>query len=90
MQNKTCKVVFKVCNFSLFSITDWWAWHGQPIFNRYYAPLGVANYGIAGDQTQHVLWRIQNGEVSGLNPRLVVLKIGTNNLGKIKSEKNCS
>lgn len=64
------------------SITDWWAWHGAPVFNRYYAALGVANYGIAGDQTQHVLWRILNGEVTGLNPRLVVLKIGTNNLGK--------
>ncbi|KAJ6641470.1 Platelet-activating factor acetylhydrolase IB subunit beta like [Pseudolycoriella hygida] len=62
------------------SITDWWSWQGAPVFNRYYAPLGVANYGIAADQTQHVLWRIQNGEVAGLNPRLVVLKIGTNNL----------
>ncbi|XP_037039005.1 platelet-activating factor acetylhydrolase IB subunit beta homolog isoform X2 [Bradysia coprophila] len=62
------------------SITDWWAWHGLPVFNRYFAQHGVANYGIAGDQTQHLIWRIQNGEVAGLNPRLVVLKIGTNNL----------
>lgn len=68
------------------SITDWWAWHGSPIFQRYYAGLGVANYGIAGDQTQNLLWRIQNGEVAGLNPRLVVLKIGTNNLGEQSKE----
>lgn len=67
----------------MLSITDWWSWQGATIFNRYYAALGVANYGIAADQTQHVLWRIQNGEIAGLNPRLVVLKIGTNNLGKI-------
>lgn len=51
------------------------------MFLRYYAPLGVANYGISADQTQHVLWRIMNGEIAGLNPRLIVLKIGTNNLG---------
>lgn len=41
------------------------------------------NY-FTGDQTQHVLWRILNGEVTGLNPRLIVLKIGTNNLGEME------
>lgn len=63
------------------SITDWWRTTGSPVFDQYYAPLGTANYGIAADGTQHVLWRILNGEIEGLNPKLVVLKIGTNNLG---------
>ncbi|WP_231871528.1 GDSL-type esterase/lipase family protein [Planctomyces sp. SH-PL62] len=36
---------------------------------------------MGGDQTQHVLWRIQNGELEGLNPEAVVLMIGTNNAG---------
>lgn len=53
---------------------------------RYYAPLGVANYGIAADRTEHVLWRIENGEVEGLNPRLIVLEIGTNNLGIVRNQ----
>jgi len=63
------------------SITEGWGGSGAPVFNEHFAPLGVANYGIGGDQVQHVLWRIINGEVEGLNPKLIVLKIGTNNLG---------
>lgn len=70
------------------SITDWWAKQGLPVFNRYYADLGVANYGIAGDKTQQLVWRIQNDEVRGLIPRLVVLKIGTNNLGIIITQRH--
>ena len=68
------------------SITEGWGgmqWpgNGDTVFQQYYAPLGVANYGIGGDRTEHVLWRILDGEINGLNPKLVVLKIGTNNLG---------
>jgi len=61
------------------SITEGWSWDGAPVFDRYYRNLGVANYGIGGDVTNNVLWRILNGEVRGLNPRCIVLKIGTNN-----------
>ncbi len=38
------------------------------------------NLGVGGDQTQHVLWRIEQGTLQGLSPRLVVLLIGVNNL----------
>lgn len=58
------------------SITDAWRNTGLPIFTQHYAPLGAANYGIGGDRTEHVLWRIINGEVQNLNPKLIVLKIG--------------
>ena len=44
------------------------------------APLKVVNYGIGGDSTRQLLWRIGHGEVDGLKPKLVVLGIGTNNL----------
>lgn len=57
------------------SITEGWP---ANIWNRAYAPLGAANYGIGGDGTQNVLWRIVNGEVDNLSPRLAVVKIGKN------------
>lgn len=57
------------------SITEGWGWN-QEIWNRAYAPFGAANYGIGGDGTQNVLWRIINGEVDDISPRLIVLKIG--------------
>ncbi len=62
------------------SITDWWARHGQDVWNRYFAGLRPANFGIAGDRTQGVLWRMQNGELDGFRAKLIVLMLGTNNL----------
>ncbi|MDB6005902.1 MAG: GDSL-like Lipase/Acylhydrolase, partial [Prosthecobacter sp.] len=38
-----------------------------------------ANFGISGDQTQHVIWRITNGELDGIKPKVTVLMLGTNN-----------
>jgi len=62
------------------SITQ--GWNGpQQVWERYYRPRNVANFGIGGDRTQHVLWRIENGEVDGIHPKVVVLMIGTNNMG---------
>jgi len=46
----------------------------------HFAGLRTANMGISGDRTQNVLWRLRNGTVDGLDPRWVVLTIGTNNL----------
>jgi len=63
------------------SITEGWDYMARSTWDSAYAPLGAANYGIGGDGTQHVLWRIINGEVDNISPRLIVLKIGTNNIG---------
>jgi lysophospholipase L1-like esterase/ketosteroid isomerase-like protein len=65
------------------SITDFWRRpeQGLPVWEKNFAPLHAANFGIAGDRTQHVLWRMQNGELEGYKPRVVVLMIGTNNTG---------
>jgi beta-glucosidase len=64
------------------SITDFWRTKGSNVWNCFYAPRHAADFGINADRTQHLLWRIQHGELDGLRPRVVVLLIGTNNTGK--------
>lgn len=67
------------------SITDAWGGEGHgggggaKIFQSEFVPLKAANFGIGGDRTQHVLWRLQNGELEGIKPKVVMLMIGTNN-----------
>lgn len=63
------------------SITRGWEGSGTPVWVRYYGPRKAANFGIGGDRTQHVLWRLENGEVDHIKPKVVVLMIGTNNTG---------
>jgi len=64
------------------SITDNWRQAGQPVWDQYWAPLKAANFGIGGDTTQGVLWRMQNGELDGYKARLIVLMLGTNNINR--------
>jgi lysophospholipase L1-like esterase len=68
------------------SITDFWQTTGKPAWMAHYGTIKAADFGISGDQVQHVLWRLQNGELAGLNPKLIVLMIGTNNLGENPQE----
>jgi beta-glucosidase len=63
------------------SITDFWRSRGKAVWDKYYGNLRAANFGISADRTQHVLWRLDNGEIDGLKPKAVVLMIGTNNTG---------
>lgn len=68
------------------SITDFWRrpephTGGKKIWDATYANQRAANFGISGDRTQHVLWRLQHGELDGISPKAVVLMIGTNNTG---------
>jgi len=46
----------------------------------------AGNFGWGGDKTQHILWRLQNGELDGVNPRVIVLLAGTNNVGAIAGD----
>lgn len=62
------------------SITDWWQTNGKDVFAKYFDGWKIANFGIAGETTQQVLWRLQNGEGAGFQPKVVMLMIGTNNL----------
>ncbi len=62
------------------SITDWWRRAGLAVYEENFEPLNCANFGIAADRTQGVLWRFANGELDGYTPRLMMLMIGSNNL----------
>jgi lysophospholipase L1-like esterase len=61
------------------SITD--GWNDNAIWQKHFAAWHPANFGIGGDLTENVLWRLENGAVGNLQPKAVVLLIGTNNLG---------
>ena len=64
------------------SITDGWRKAGQPMWDQHFAPYKPANFGIGGDTTQGVLWRMQNGELDGYKAKLIVLMLGTNNINR--------
>ena len=68
------------------SITDWFYWPrgggeatGGKVWEASFGPLKAADFAIAGDTTQGVLWRMQNGELEGFKAKLIVLMLGTNN-----------
>ncbi len=62
------------------SITQGWNGSGNAFWEKRFAPIGVANFGIGGDTTQNLLWRLSYGATGNLDPKAVVLLIGTNNL----------
>ena len=64
------------------SITEGWGGTGQAVWKERYAKLNPASFGISGDRTENVIWRIRNGELNGISPKLVVIMIGTNNSGR--------
>lgn len=66
------------------SITHSWESGGKNVWAKYYKHRKAVNLGFSGDRTEHVIWRLQNGEVEGISPRLAVLMIGTNNAGHRK------
>src|SRR5579871_2209839 len=65
------------------SITDWWVQGdaNKAMFDKYFGGMRTANFAIAGDTTQGVLWGLKNGEGQGFQPKAIMLMIGTNNSG---------
>ena len=61
------------------SITHWWDRDGKKVWDHYYAKRNAVNLAISGDRTEHVLWRLENGNIDGISPKIAVLMIGTNN-----------
>ena len=54
-----------------------------PVWERFYGARHAVNLGFNGDATSHLLWRIENGEVDGISPKVAVILIGANNLGRL-------
>jgi N-acetylglucosamine-6-sulfatase len=63
------------------SITDYWTGKGRATWESHYAKLNAFDFGISGDKTENILWRLQNGQVGNLHPKLVAIMIGTNEIG---------
>lgn len=63
------------------SITQGWGNEGRRVWDTYYGHRRAVNLGFNGDRTEHVLWRLDHGEIDGISPKLVVVMIGTNNTG---------
>ena len=64
------------------SITHRWERGGKALWEKYYVPRNAVNMGFRGDRTEHVLWRLKNGELDGISPKLAMIMIGTNNCSK--------
>ena len=71
------------------SITDTWQAgdRGLPVWKERYGALNAIDFGVSGDRIQNLLWRLDHGELVGLHPKLIVLMIGTNNIGNSKPEE---
>jgi len=72
------------------SITQDWERHGPPawmdfapVWQRFYGDRNAVNLGFVGDTTASLLWRIDNGEATGIEPKVAVILIGANNLGHL-------
>lgn len=68
------------------SITQGWEGAGGDVWTKYYALRKAMNLGFNRDKTENVLWRLDNGEINGISPKLAVLLIGTNNTGLRKDK----
>ena len=64
------------------SITQGWEEDGKPVWDEFYGNRKALNLGFSADRTEHVLWRLLNGELEKVDPKVFVMMIGTNNTGQ--------
>ncbi len=60
---------------------------GKEVWEHYYAHRNALNLGISGDRTEHVLWRLDHGNINGITPKLAIVMIGQNNGGHNTAEE---
>ncbi|WP_346837661.1 glycoside hydrolase family 3 N-terminal domain-containing protein [Microbulbifer sp. SAOS-129_SWC] len=63
------------------SIIEHWETDGKAVWKQYYGDRNAVNLGYGGDRTEHLLWRMEHGELDGIHPKVAVVMIGTNNTG---------
>ena len=69
------------------SITEGWEGAGKRVWQEFYGRRKAINFGVSGDRTQHVLWRLENGQLRGIKAKVAILMIGTNiSLGEDNTE----
>lgn len=66
------------CILESLQFTEFW--------NSHFVPMHCLNFSIRNDRTQNVLWRLQNGELDNVKPKVVVLHVGTNNISDSADE----
>jgi beta-glucosidase len=69
------------------SIVEHFNRQGKEVWEHYYAGRNALNLGISGDRTEHVLWRLDHGNIDGLTPKLAIVMIGQNNGGHNTAEE---
>ena len=69
------------------SITDAWPRGGKPVWEEHYVPFNAVSFGVSGERTEDTLGHIAGGVLDGLDPKAVVIMIGTNNIGHFSNEK---
>ncbi|WP_170157206.1 GDSL-type esterase/lipase family protein [Roseimicrobium gellanilyticum] len=82
LTNQPCRVCFIGD-----SLTELWEHTGKADWDLHFAPLKAANLGLTADRTEHILERIRRLEFRRAKPDLVVLMMGTNNLGMDPPDK---
>jgi lysophospholipase L1-like esterase len=68
------------------SIMNRWENSGRAVWSQRYAAK-TADFGIEGDRVENVLWRLSKGQVEGIDPKVVMLMIGTNNSGRNSADE---
>jgi lysophospholipase L1-like esterase len=68
------------------SITNRWETTGKTVWDSRFAGR-AADFGIEGDRTENLLWRLSKGQIRGVSPKLVVLMIGTNNVSRNSADE---
>jgi lysophospholipase L1-like esterase len=63
-----------------YLITDFWQGTGRKVWTAAFAKYHPFDFGISGDTTQNLLWRLAHGQAQGLHPKVILLMIGTNDM----------